>query len=340
MKRKRHLALCFWATLVFVFYAISSCGDDSEDPATADESEETESSDDEPPEADEAEGESDQFDCFDAVFALLDVVGNAVDAQFIGGTCPTITRTGSEEGELVTLLWSNQCDWSGGLTLSLVPTTENQGELDVAFTGFEMDGADVGGSMSGTYLVGAEKVTLELDVDQTFSGNLQCTVSGPVTIVVDKRDPPPPPPEPNRVAWITLTAAVIAAIGSLLLLYGIVLWRLYCPMWAATKHRPRVGYRAALDLLSQLGLRRRYGETREQFAVRVKGRFPAFEKITNMHLAARFGWPTTDLENRREFSAAEWNSALESLKREIAQTTSKMTRYFERINPISFLGSR
>jgi hypothetical protein len=47
-------------------------------------------------------------------------------------------------------------------------------------------------------------------------------------------------------------------------------WRRAAPRFARERALPRVGYRAALDRLAELGVRRGLGETRERFAARAE----------------------------------------------------------------------
>jgi hypothetical protein len=50
-----------------------------------------------------------------------------------------------------------------------------------------------------------------------------------------------------------------------------------------------VAYRAALDRLSELGLRRVPGETRERFAERLEPRAPSLAPLTREHVGRAFG---------------------------------------------------
>jgi transglutaminase-like putative cysteine protease len=131
-------------------------------------------------------------------------------------------------------------------------------------------------------------------------------------------DPPPPPPDPDlqrllgemarglkplpqsedrplepliKVAhalrvWVTRGVLIGGAVA-LLLLYLIKLWRRASPIFARAG-LPRVIYRADLDRLAELRLRRRFGETRESFARRIATLSPSFVALTEQHLAAKF----------------------------------------------------
>ncbi|MCA9601503.1 MAG: transglutaminase domain-containing protein, partial [Myxococcales bacterium] len=80
-----------------------------------------------------------------------------------------------------------------------------------------------------------------------------------------------------------------ALAGALVFLVLAKIWRALVPLVASKRSRARVTYRAALDRLSELGRRRRIGETREAFARRLSGEFPHFVALTDAHLAEVFG---------------------------------------------------
>jgi hypothetical protein len=84
--------------------------------------------------------------------------------------------------------------------------------------------------------------------------------------------------------WVLALLALV-----LLILYFVKLWRRLAPTWARAAALPRLVYRAELDRISELAVRRNLGESREAFAQRVRDRFPSFEPLTNAHLAAAFG---------------------------------------------------
>jgi transglutaminase-like putative cysteine protease len=67
------------------------------------------------------------------------------------------------------------------------------------------------------------------------------------------------------------------------------LWRRFAPRFAREAELPRVGYRAALDRLAELGAVRRIGETRERFAERTSPAAPTFAHLTREHLRAALG---------------------------------------------------
>jgi hypothetical protein len=64
---------------------------------------------------------------------------------------------------------------------------------------------------------------------------------------------------------------------------------------------PTQVYRGVLDRLSDLGQARRFGETRERHAARLKGLAPSFEPLTRAHLRLRLG--RDDAPTRSELAA-------------------------------------
>jgi hypothetical protein len=131
-------------------------------------------------------------------------------------------------------------------------------------------------------------------------------------------DPPPPPPDPdlqrllgemarglkplpqseNRPLepliataqllrlWVS-RGVVFGGALLLLLLYAVKLWRRALPVFARS-HLPRLAYRAELDRLAEVSIRRDFGETREAFARRIGEISPSFALLTEQHLAAKF----------------------------------------------------
>jgi hypothetical protein len=131
-------------------------------------------------------------------------------------------------------------------------------------------------------------------------------------------DPPPPPPDPDLQRllgemarglkplpqsedrplepliaaahalryWATRGVLLGGAV-ILLVLYLVKFWRRATPLFARAG-LPRVLYRADLDRLAELRLRREFGETRESFARRIAELAPSFVPLTQQHLAAKF----------------------------------------------------
>ena len=149
----------------------------------------------------------------------------------------------------------------------------------------------------------------------------------------------PEPPAPSR--WPSFWWVIGAALGlALLVLYAIKLWRRLAPRFAKGRAMTRVGYRLALDWLSEAGFSREYGETREAFARRVAAEAPAFAELTRMHVAAYWADPATPPEQRQELDVQRWRDTLAALARELRGVGKPTTRWINLMNPASFAWSR
>jgi transglutaminase-like putative cysteine protease len=162
--------------------------------------------------------------------------------------------------------------------------------------------------------------------------------------------PPDPaqPPQRRRGAQHSRPLGRAMAMGglwSLVLvlaaLYAIKLWRRMYPAFAGARSIPRVGYRAALDVLAEAGYSRAFGETREGFARRLANVTPSFEALTAMHLAARLGEPSRGASAwRPERPPRVWRTTLSDVRREIGRAPRWWRRLLGAINPASFLDAR
>jgi protein-glutamine gamma-glutamyltransferase len=95
-------------------------------------------------------------------------------------------------------------------------------------------------------------------------------------------------------------------------------------------------YRAQLDRLSDVALRRAYGESREAFAARVAATSPSFGALTALHVAARFGRAADPARAPR----AQLHSLERDVARELASHVPARRRWAGVLNPYSWLGSR
>lgn len=120
----------------------------------------------------------------------------------------------------------------------------------------------------------------------------------------------------------------------LLLSYLIKLWRRLAPLFAG-KSAPKVAYRAALDRLSEVALRRRRGETREAFAERLQrdAPLPSFSKLTYEHVRACFGGGALA-------TPAELRALSTAVARELGGNVRPFRRFSGVLNPFSWLRSR
>jgi transglutaminase-like putative cysteine protease len=158
------------------------------------------------------------------------------------------------------------------------------------------------------------------------------------------RKEPPPGEHAGRSSfqWRALWAALKQLAewllyASVLGLYGAKLWRAWVPRFSSAEDLARVGYRAGLDRLSELGASRHEGETREDFARRLSARAPTLAEMTRLHLAARLG-PSG--RGPRGGDRAVWVQLAQQLRRELAQSAPAWRRWLGFLNPLSFWWSR
>jgi transglutaminase-like putative cysteine protease len=120
----------------------------------------------------------------------------------------------------------------------------------------------------------------------------------------------------------------------LLLLYLTKLWRRLAPLFAG-RSAPRVVYRAVLDRLSDVALRRQRGETREAFAERLarEATLPTFTKLTGEHVRAHFGGGALA-------SPSELRALSATINRELGTSVPLVRRFRGALNPFSWLRSR
>ena len=151
----------------------------------------------------------------------------------------------------------------------------------------------------------------------------------------------PPGPRPDY-SWIwrplsILTGSTVTtiALGILVLHWLVKLWRRSRPLWAGSRALSRVGFRAAVDQLTDAGLVRESGETREAFARRLG--LPALEELTALHLRGRLGDPNLA---HRELSRAQWTGLLTRLRVELASTRPVWRRWLGLLDPTSIYRSR
>lgn len=126
----------------------------------------------------------------------------------------------------------------------------------------------------------------------------------------------------------------------LVLLYAAKIWRRVIPQFASRRALPRVGYRAALDMLADAGQIRGFGETREAFGRRVARMAPSLPRLTSMHVAAAMGDPQVAMAERPEFDVGFWKSGLASVRGELPLSLPLWRRLLGFIDPTTALRSR
>ena len=118
------------------------------------------------------------------------------------------------------------------------------------------------------------------------------------------------------------------------LFYLIKLWRRAAPLLFGGGSLPRLVYRAELDRLSEAGLRRRWGESREGLAARLSARLPALVPLTHALLRAAFGPPGCPA------SPAELSALARRFRGELRASVPFWRRMLGMLTPWSWLGTR
>jgi hypothetical protein len=145
--------------------------------------------------------------------------------------------------------------------------------------------------------------------------------------------------ESQQSSFISLQALLnvlyVSAILILTLAYSIKFYRLWIPSQARTPNQHRASYRAVLDRLSAIGLHRRYGESRENFAVRASQTAPTIKAMTHSHLACALG---SDVPGH--FDRMQWNAFQRAISNEIQYNTVTWKKVLALLNPFSWLLTR
>jgi len=177
--------------------------------------------------------------------------------------------------------------------------------------------------------------------------------------VEQSKDPPPPQPDadqqrhlgnenrkqelpeelqqdaeqpPRRLgAWAM--SIVIPLLLVLATLYGIKAWRRVVPRIGSQRQLHRLSYRSTLDRLSEVGLNRQFGETREEFAQRVARWAPEFAEMTAAHVRTAVTGNVADDRNR-------WLDRQTQVIRHIIATFPRYRRILGLLNPIAWLWTR
>jgi hypothetical protein len=127
-----------------------------------------------------------------------------------------------------------------------------------------------------------------------------------------------------------LFGCLLVLLALLAFLYLVKLWRRLAPRFAAPRQLYRLSYRATLDRLADLGLVRRYGETREEFAARLAPWSPEFVALSAAHVREAVAeLPTFDRWTWRELEA--------QVGSRLARRYSRFRRFWAALNPVSWL---
>jgi transglutaminase-like putative cysteine protease len=147
-------------------------------------------------------------------------------------------------------------------------------------------------------------------------------------------EPGSEPPVPVKQRARQLARALAFALLALALAsHAAKWWRRAAPALASARALPRVGYRAALDRLAELGLWRRRGESRERFAGRAAHASPAFGALTREHLRAALGAGARAARPQLRALTAD-------VARELRRTRPRWRRLLAALDPFSWLRAR
>ena len=156
-------------------------------------------------------------------------------------------------------------------------------------------------------------------------------VRGEDLLPVDGREPPPIAAIASQALLSFGEVVLVLVLALLAFLITVKLWRRAWPLLAPSRSHARVVYRAELDRLAELSLRRRYGETREEFAARVAGVAPSFRALTQAHVGAAFG-------SRR--AAGDLRARARAVRRELREAFPLWRRAVGALNPWSWTLTR
>jgi transglutaminase-like putative cysteine protease len=126
---------------------------------------------------------------------------------------------------------------------------------------------------------------------------------------------------------------LLLAMAAVLMAYCIKVYRQLAPHVTRGAAIQRLGYRAALDQLVEVGLRRELGETREAFARRVAGQAPAFVQLSDRHVAWAFG-------SRRCAEPGELRHLAHRVRSELGVAVPVWRRLLGALDPFSWLRAR
>lgn len=134
-----------------------------------------------------------------------------------------------------------------------------------------------------------------------------------------------------------LNIIYILALVSLITAYSIKYYRLWIPYSGHNDQLYRLSYRAVLDRLSSLGIRRDIGESREAFASRVGDMAPSFKQFTHQHLYYALGAENAQKDSPQVYN---WNSTSREVNQELQQKIPLWKKLLAALNPFSWLLTR
>ena len=128
---------------------------------------------------------------------------------------------------------------------------------------------------------------------------------------------------------LQILATLIA--GMIALAYLVKLTGRFAPHFSAQDAQHRTTFKANLDRLAGLGIKRQYGESREDFALRCAPYAPSFDSLTQAHLNAALNTAALDVD---------WRSLDTSLRTEIRDHFPLWRRLLGALHPFSWLAAR
>jgi transglutaminase-like putative cysteine protease len=133
-----------------------------------------------------------------------------------------------------------------------------------------------------------------------------------------------------RLLLALLLLLIVLPLLLLFVLYTVKAWRGFAPRFASARHLHRVCYRAVLDRLAEVGLLRRFGETREQFAERLSATIPELLAITDQHMRGAMCGPG-------HLDRTQGLLLQEQVRQRLKHQFSRPSRYLGLLNPISWI---
>jgi hypothetical protein len=130
-------------------------------------------------------------------------------------------------------------------------------------------------------------------------------------------------------ARLTTAFSLILVLG----LYSPKVYRRLAVRFVAVPLLYRIGYRAVLDSLAEVGVRRDTGDTWDEFASTVAGWAPEFSELTEAHLRGAFA-------QDRRLDRHQWLALLARVRGRIAATMPASRRVVGLLNPFSWIGVR
>ncbi|MGA2068480.1 MAG: transglutaminase domain-containing protein, partial [Thermoguttaceae bacterium] len=142
---------------------------------------------------------------------------------------------------------------------------------------------------------------------------------------------PDEPEDDAYAAWPYRLMFPFSLVLTLGLVYSPKIYRRLAVRFAADNRLYRVGYRAVLDRLAEVGVQRGAGDTWDEFAATVAGWAPEFAELTEAHLCGAFA-------GGRRFDRRQWLARLAAVRGRIAATVPASRRIAGLLNPLSWIG--